>query len=548
MIKFGNLRLTPSGLTPSGLTPSSLTPSGLIIAAWSLVILAITFVVLADLSIYDHYMFRQTQVATVAREIMNGGPWVDYLMPVLGPPWTAPMEFPVYQIVIAGFANATGLELEFSGRLISLISGLAGLLFAARAMFLAGFSVRESGFAMFFMAASPIYLYWSHTVMIETMAFALSMAMLVMAMEFTERGRLWPLGLGAVFAVLAALAKATTFGMFAVVIFALFAVRFLKFAWDHRTDVGAVAERGLQWLSYGLGLLGPALLVSAVWVDHADAIKSGSPLSTFLTSESLAGWNFGALGEGVKAFSYMFARFRDQAPPLFEQALGWFWLALLLLAVVGIVARGRHRPVTLGLLFVGFAAGPAVFRNLYETHYYYWVANMPFLLAIIGLGMAWGVDFLDKLARSKLSNTPKWTGNALIALPVAMSLIGGAYTYRTFFLERTLNGQANSPRSAGVLVREITTPEDVVMTYGVGWTPIWQYGAERRMIMIRNADPDLSYLAEQQVEISALMVCGSARDHEAEFLAAPYFGAFADPELHGEAGPCRVYQIRPAAG
>lgn len=64
----------------------SLNASGVIIAVWSFFILAFTMLVLADVAIFDHYMFRQTQVATVTRELFNGGPWLAYLMPVLGPP------------------------------------------------------------------------------------------------------------------------------------------------------------------------------------------------------------------------------------------------------------------------------------------------------------------------------------------------------------------------------------------------------------------------------------------------------------------------------
>lgn len=80
------------------------------------------------------------------------------------------MEFPVYQILTAELAHLTGLNLELSGRLVSLVSGALGLVFAARALFLAGLGNRESAIALFFIAISPMYFYWSHAVMIETLA------------------------------------------------------------------------------------------------------------------------------------------------------------------------------------------------------------------------------------------------------------------------------------------------------------------------------------------------------------------------------------------
>ena len=46
---------------------------------------------------------------------------LDYITPVLGPPWSIPFEFPLYQWLAGGFHALTGYPLDQSGRLVSLV-------------------------------------------------------------------------------------------------------------------------------------------------------------------------------------------------------------------------------------------------------------------------------------------------------------------------------------------------------------------------------------------------------------------------------------------
>ena len=47
----------------------------------------------------DLHGWRQAQTAITAYFIQQGGPWIAYETPVLGPPWRIPHEFPVYESV-----------------------------------------------------------------------------------------------------------------------------------------------------------------------------------------------------------------------------------------------------------------------------------------------------------------------------------------------------------------------------------------------------------------------------------------------------------------
>ena len=65
----------------------------------------------------DSYDARQTQTALTTFWLMQGGPIFAYETPVVGYPWSIPLEFPVYQIVVASVSGA-GIPLDAAGRIV----------------------------------------------------------------------------------------------------------------------------------------------------------------------------------------------------------------------------------------------------------------------------------------------------------------------------------------------------------------------------------------------------------------------------------------------
>ena len=63
-------------------------------------------------SILDRYEFRQVQTALSAFWVIQDGFRLDYLTPIFGPPWSIPMEFPIYQWSIAALVGLTQMPLE----------------------------------------------------------------------------------------------------------------------------------------------------------------------------------------------------------------------------------------------------------------------------------------------------------------------------------------------------------------------------------------------------------------------------------------------------
>src|SRR5262245_22992078 len=180
--------------------------------AWFFIFTAITLFN----PILDAFGIRQAQTAIGVYSILHDNVFLDYLTPVLGAPWAIPFEAPVYHLLVASLTYITGLELDASGRVVSVLfffvalgSGywiikilLPGDRYTGRLFLLLGL-------------ASPGYLFYARTFMIETCALGLGMAWLACVLHGLERGIAWLIA-SVPLCILAALAKATTWPVFVV--------------------------------------------------------------------------------------------------------------------------------------------------------------------------------------------------------------------------------------------------------------------------------------------------------------------------------------------
>ena len=70
-----------------------------------------------DNTLLSRFQFRQVQTAMSALFFPAHGFALDYELPLFGPPWSAPLEFPLYQACVAWLSAGTGLALDPAGRL-----------------------------------------------------------------------------------------------------------------------------------------------------------------------------------------------------------------------------------------------------------------------------------------------------------------------------------------------------------------------------------------------------------------------------------------------
>jgi hypothetical protein len=274
-------------------------PKKLLQTSWAQYCVTLIFVLCLGVHLYysfigwnhtldDYHGFRQTQTAISTFYIIKDGFTLKYLIPVLGAPWALPYEFPLYQWTVALLVILFKTPLDQTGRFVSLLFFYLSLLplYSVLGYILKRASYRLSVLSLVLL--NPIYLFWSRTFMIESLALFLSLAFIWAIARLLERKQR-SYFLGALLAgILAGLAKITTF-----VAWWLPALLLFVFFW--RQEPMRYSRKVLiRYGFYGLCSAGIPLLVASLWVQFADYQKSLNPIaSIYLTSQALTQWNFG---------------------------------------------------------------------------------------------------------------------------------------------------------------------------------------------------------------------------------------------------------------
>ncbi len=407
-------------------------------------------------SILDRHEFRQTQTALSAHWLREEGGSLAYPLPVFGPPWSAPLEFPLYQGLVAGVAKVTGCSIESAGRAVSIGAFFAALPALAGLLASAGFPPRTRWIALAAVLVTPVYLFYARTVLIETTALSLALWFLHAYVRGLETRRwCWVLA-AAGFGALAAMVKVTTV-VPAATAGALWALVALGRAIRSRERAVIVCT--------GAALLLPALATVGAawwWVDYADAVKAANPLAAHLRSAHLGAWTFGSLQQRLDPATWQ-ALGRQ-----ITYTTGGLW-ALGLAVLCGVFAPRRHRLVALAAA-AAFAAGPLCFFNLYFVHDYYFCANAAFLAVALGLLVA-GLWENPRVPR-------------VVAGLVAL-LIGGlqVLAFRNG-LDFYFGHRPPGPPPIAAAVRAVVPAEAVVLMPNWSWNPQLLFYVERKALML----------------------------------------------------------------
>lgn len=409
-------------------------------------------------SILDRHEFRQLQTATSTYWLKAGGYKLDYELPLFGPPWSIPMEFPVYQWIVATASNTLGTPLEETARGVGVFS-LFALLPAVYG--LAGFLPLAPSRRLLVTAAvlaSPTYLFYARTFMIETTALAFATWFLFL-LGRAVRDNCGRCAAGAtVLAVLAALAKTTTFIVFLVPGAVLFLWLWLP-GWRQRSEPGARI-----WWRAALAAVPvvAALAFAWWWVKHADRVKDSNPFAGFLTSRELVKWNWGTWEQRLSGefWSAVWSNISNFV-------LGEMPLAVLLLCAALTGAPLRRVAAWCAVFFL---SGVLLFSNLFYHHDYYYCANALLLLFGAGVLLAgvWDNPRLPLAARG---------------LTLLLFFGGQLLLYYRGYAEHLRHPPAPPPGIATV-IRESVPPEGVMLVYGWDWSSEIPYFAQRRAISV----------------------------------------------------------------
>ncbi|MDQ5978398.1 MAG: hypothetical protein QG602_1372, partial [Verrucomicrobiota bacterium] len=267
--------------------------------------------------------FRQAQTALSAYWIKQENNFSPaYPTPVVGKPWSVPMEFPLYQWTVVITGKLTNWSLTKAGRAVS----IACFYLALPAVFLLlrrwNVAPAHRWIVLALLLTCPLYIFYARAFLIETMALMFSLWFWV-AFEraVAERSKAW-LALALVAAAGAGLVKVTTFLLYLLPAGVWAALRL----WRNRRTVW---KTDIAWMAAAVALPFAATLW---WLRFADATKALNPLGVAFTSANLRSFNFG--WEGTRFSAELWA---TKAGIVAEQLT---WLpALLFCLLVGLLVR-----------------------------------------------------------------------------------------------------------------------------------------------------------------------------------------------------------------
>lgn len=463
--------------------------------AWAAGMLAAyVLVVLPSLgqSLLETNAFRQTQTAYTALLFSENG--IDLLrpsLPVLGPPGTVPLEFPLFQ-AIGSILISTGVSSDVAMRL----TGLGAFLLSAVLLFVLARRLLNDAGALVALGAflfNPHALLYGRSSLIEYLATAAGLAFLLFTIRWMDGGhRLLNWTLALLGAVVLVLVKVTTGPIF---LLPALIWRSASGEWGFR--------KPLLWL-----LLVFSVTIGMAWSLHADGVRASSPATEFLAAENSFDWFFGSLAQRMD--------------------VGWWRLPLV--ALLGLTGSGLliwpflsmrlanihpQRTFLIGLM-VAIVAPVVILFNLYVWHGYYFAAVAPFVALAIGMGAQYLFGMPRSRTRGRLivGLTGAW-----IATFIGMS---GSWT----LIYGTPREEAQAFESAA-FIRDHSSPDDWVVIEGLGWNSTFLYYAHRRGF----ADPgDYNPWQTSDVDVG-------------EIVSDPVYGPFftCQPD-----GACTVSETRQA--
>jgi hypothetical protein len=415
-----------------------------------------------DQSLLEMHGFRQTQTALTVYWLLQGGHWLAYETPVLGAPWAVPMEFPIYQWLVALVAHLSAADIDKVGRAVSYASFLLCLVPVRVILRETGLAPQTFPVAAALLLLAPVHLFWGRTFMIESAALLFSLSFVALHLQWLVHGKACIAFSSLAFALLGALTKVTTFVPYLLLAIALSLVAAQKAL--QADGWSEVIRRTI--LSGSIGVIAVGALV--LWTGYADSLKALNPLGELLTSGRLSTWNFGTLDQRFdeKLWATLIAH---RAIP---EAVG----SITVLAVVlgaSVILRKEVAFVAASFIAAWLSAF-LVFTNLHIEHNYYQFANAS--LVVIGVAIV-----VAELGRHR----PLLASGLLI---LVLSLQWGSYgtTYRPA-LEADLSNSRT--KKVAEVVREQSADNTAILVFGYDWSSVISYYARRKSLTVPNWAP-----------------------------------------------------------
>jgi|SRR5579863_2193760 len=432
-------------------------------------------------AISDQFGFRQAQTALAARTILEGSPRLFYEIPIFGPPWALPEEFPLYQWLTA-LLTITGIPLIEAGRAVSIFCfslSLAGAWKVLECLHVE----RGAKLAITCLILScPIYLFWPRTFLIETCVLALSLWYVYFTLQAATSRRPWELAAGAVLGVLAAMVKITTFVPFWV----LAASWLLATAWQRKLSKKSVVVIGSVLIA------GP-VIAGYAWTELATHVnQQNSLMASFYYPSAVSQWVFGTLSDRFSPM--LWTAVSDRILP---DTIGVAMAVPILFGLLPAARRYGYHAIISGSLFL---LPILIFPVLHRVHSYYQTENALFLNAACGF-VAFGL-------------IRRQGALALAGFAVLLLLAyGGIARYYGVYFPSASNDDQSLPKT-GDQIQRFTSASQIIIVQGEDWSSEIPFYAHRRAIMDRSfSEAQLQHQvrAAMPAEVGDVLLCHEAR-------------------------------------
>ena len=438
----------------------------------------------------DVHAFRQTQTAISVFYLLKGSPWLAYETPVLGVPWSIPLEFPLYQGIVAILVKLLQTPIDQTGRFVSAFFFYLSLIpiYVILSYLQVARAFRWLFLSLFL--ASPLYLFWARTFMIESTALFFSLAYLAcIAVYFRYKSPIIAL-LACLFGIAASLTKVTTMAGFLIL-----ACVWIGINWFKKDSSRNLAKDLL--IPVVVFIIIP-FLIAKIWVNFTDAQKLLNPMAAdFITSKALRDWNFGTIAQKLSR-----SQWRNYLTRTLNDVFGGLIISVMALVILPIFTSKKLLSYGLSLLFI---LTVAIFTNLHFVHNYYPYANAIFLLGASGFTI---MGLIEK--KRKIWQSVGWFFLALI-------LLSQLQFYRAFWYPIKLHG--DSYLEIASQVQTVTSPEGVLLIYGDYWSSLIPYYSQRRALMIHNQASEeesknaLYKLSRANYQVEAIVFCRKTREN-----------------------------------
>lgn len=402
--------------------------------------------------------FRQTQTGLSILFIERDNDYsLAYPTPVFGPPWSIPMEFPLYQWIAAKLVESGDVSVPQAGRLVSLACFYLCLPAVYLLMRRFGFGAAAGMWAAALTLSTPVYIFYSRAVMIESLALLFCLWFLLSFNTVRHRAKWSMVGVTAVVGSLAAITKITTFLVFGVTALGLGLISL----WHTFRQQGISSAR-TQLIRFAVAGT-PPLVAGVWWVSFTNEVKLSSPGGFFLNSSNLDVFNLTKFPQ----------RFR---PETWEEIFHNFSIGVLplvgLAVLVGLIVWGIRSVNTRksGWMLGAMLATVFCFPVLYRIHdYYFYAVAVMVAAALAGL-------------TDRLNGKPRWQWVTPVLLVGV--ILSQFHSFRQNYWP-SMEVKSNGGSIMLDFIRDVTDPEEVLIVVGSDWSSNVPYFTQRRSVMIK---------------------------------------------------------------